>query len=96
MKYFGISLFLIAICVSNCFGEAQWPSRFGRAPLLERFSWKQLDWAYPDEISRRNAIDSGDYQPQNALPVGIQKWRNKLFVTVPRWKDGEFFFFIFI
>ncbi|KAJ8725133.1 hypothetical protein PYW07_016091 [Mythimna separata] len=25
---------------------------------------------------------------ENALPVGIERWRNKLFVSVPRWKAG--------
>ena len=63
-------------------------ARFGRAPLLERFSWKILDWNYPSETSRQQALFTGDYQPKNALPVGIEIWRDKLFVTVPRWKNG--------
>ncbi|CAD6208790.1 GSCOCG00003598001-RA-CDS [Cotesia congregata] len=63
-------------------------NHFGRAPILERFSWQVLDWAYPDPITRAAAIQSGDYMPENGLPVGIEIWKNKLFVTVPRWKDG--------
>ncbi|XP_051172955.1 protein yellow-like [Leptopilina boulardi] len=65
-----------------------WGTQIGRAPLLERYAWNVLDFAYPDEGSRQAAIDKGDYIPENALPVGIEIWRNKLFVTVPRWRDG--------
>ncbi|XP_063989276.1 protein yellow-like [Diachasmimorpha longicaudata] len=65
-----------------------WGANFGRAPILERYSWNMLDWAYPDQLSRDAALASGDYIPQNGLPVGIEIWRNKLFVTVPRWKNG--------
>lgn len=35
------------------------------------------------------ALASGTYIPQNALPVGVEHWGNKLFVTVPRWRDGK-------
>lgn len=66
-----------------------WGANFGRAPILERFSWNILDWAYPDQFSRDAAMASGDYVPQNGLPVGIEIWQNKLFVTVPRWKNGQ-------
>ncbi|EAT41324.1 AAEL006985-PA, partial [Aedes aegypti] len=34
------------------------------------------------------ALASGDYVPTNGLPVGIESWENKLFVSIPRWKDG--------
>ncbi|XP_066583841.1 protein yellow-like [Prorops nasuta] len=69
-------------------GESWPPSHFGRAPLLERFAWNILDFAYPDEYSRQDAITKGEYVPENALPVGIEIWQNKLFVTVPRWRNG--------
>lgn len=29
-----------------------------------------------------------DFIPQNNLPLGIAIWRDRLFVTMPRWKDG--------
>lgn len=34
------------------------------------------------------AIASGEYVQANNLPVGLEIWRNKLFITVPRWKAG--------
>lgn len=58
--------------------------------LQEMFSWNVMDWNYPDPYSRQQAIQSGALVQENALPVGIERWRNKLFVSVPRWKAGKF------
>lgn len=81
---------LLSFRVGNVNGIRQWSMQHGRAPLLERFAWKKMDFAYPDERSRQLAIETGEYVPENSLPVGIEVWRNKLFVTVPRWRDGEY------
>ncbi|XP_060663909.1 protein yellow [Drosophila nasuta] len=56
--------------------------------LQERYSWNQLDFAFPSERLKEQAIATGDYIPQNALPVGVEHFGNRLFVTVPRWRDG--------
>ncbi|XP_011214781.3 protein yellow [Bactrocera dorsalis] len=56
--------------------------------LQERYSWTELDFAFPNPGLKRQALASGDYIPQNALPVGMEHWGNRLFVTVPRWRDG--------
>nr|CAD7457428.1 unnamed protein product [Timema tahoe] len=56
--------------------------------LVERFSWRYMDYAYPDDISRQESFRLGDYRPENNIPVGIEVWRDKLFVTVPRWREG--------
>lgn len=57
--------------------------------LQERYNWRQLDWVFPNQQTRDRAIASGDYIPTNGLPVGIERWQNKLFVTVPRWRNGQ-------
>jgi hypothetical protein len=56
--------------------------------LQERYNWRQLDWVFPSLAVRDRLIASGDYVPTNGLPVGIERWQNKLFVTVPRWRNG--------
>lgn len=56
--------------------------------LKERFSWKAVDYEYPDEFTKQNDILTGAYIPENNLPVGIEVWKNKLFVSVPRWREG--------
>jgi len=57
--------------------------------LQERYSWSQLDFAFPNTRLKDQALASGDYIPQNALPVGVEHFGNRLFVTVPRWRDGK-------
>lgn len=53
-----------------------------------RFEWKQIDFDFPNDNARAEALKSGEFIPQNNLPLGLERWRNKLFVTLPRWKDG--------
>lgn len=60
--------------------------------LQERYNWNQLDFAFPSQTIKDQAIASGDYIPTNGLPVGVEHWGNKLFVSVPRWRDGECLF----
>lgn len=61
----------------------------GAFKLQERYSWNQLDFVFPTQTMKDIALASGTYIPQNGLPVGIEHWGNKLFVTIPRWRDGK-------
>lgn len=63
-------------------------SGYGAYKLQERYSWNQVDFAFPNQRLKEEALAVGDYIPQNALPVGVEHWGNKLFVTIPRWRDG--------
>lgn len=56
--------------------------------LKEVFSWKIVDFEYPTEGDRQSAINNKEFIPENNLPLGVERWHNKLFVTLPRWKDG--------
>lgn len=60
----------------------------GVTKLQEVFNWRQLDFQFPSIQMKQRALADGTYVPTNALPVGIEHWGNKLFVSVPRWKDG--------
>ncbi|XP_011290952.2 LOW QUALITY PROTEIN: protein yellow [Musca domestica] len=80
MKCLLVGLLTFVLCIQ--FGNAAYK-------LQERFNWKQLDFAFPNENLKQQALASGDYIPQNALPVGVEHWQNHpLFVTIPRWRDG--------
>lgn len=57
--------------------------------LEERYSWREMDWVFPSPAVRNRAIAAGEYIPRNGLPVGIERWGNRLFVSVPRWRDGK-------
>ncbi|GAB0089073.1 protein yellow [Sergentomyia squamirostris] len=52
------------------------------ARLEEVFRWKEVEYEWPDGVIPK------DYKAANNLPLGLDVWRNKLFITVPRWKDG--------
>lgn len=52
--------------------------------LQERFAWQELEYAWPSPEAKQKAIDSGVYTPANNLPLGMDVWRDKLFITVPR------------
>lgn len=52
--------------------------------LEEKFSWKELEFNWPSEEVKQEAIRSGKYVESNNLPLGLDVWKNKLFITVPR------------
>ncbi|XP_028171087.1 protein yellow-like [Ostrinia furnacalis] len=53
-----------------------------------RFAWKQIDYTWNSTVDRENALKDGSFVPDNNLPLGLARWKNKLFITVPRWKNG--------
>lgn len=56
--------------------------------LQEFFEWNIIDFEYPTDSHRTNAILTGKFKPENALPVGIEIWHDKMFISVPRWREG--------
>lgn len=61
--------------------------QFVGGSLQELYNWKVLDYSYPSG-QKLEAIRKQDFIPENNLPVGIEVWMDKIFVTVPRWKTG--------
>ncbi|XP_044731122.1 protein yellow-like [Chrysoperla carnea] len=56
--------------------------------LREKFLWNAVNFEYPDRQTWLHALSVGDFIPENNLPVGIEVYNEKLFVTVPRWRAG--------
>lgn len=52
--------------------------------LEEKFAWKELAFAWPSEEAKQEAIKSGKYIESHNLPLGLDVWKDKLFITVPR------------
>lgn len=63
------------------------PRQF-RNPFDIVYEWRQLDFEYPTFLDRQRAILNGDFIPINVVPLGVDRYRNRLFVTMPRWKNG--------
>ncbi|XP_037294991.1 protein yellow isoform X2 [Manduca sexta] len=55
--------------------------------LPPKFQWKTIDYAWKNR-DRETALTSGLYIPQNNMPTGLARWKDKLFITIPRWKKG--------
>lgn len=58
--------------------------------LHERFKWSVIEYAFVSEVEKNEALATGRYIPTNNLPLGIEVWKDKLFVTVPRWRSGRY------
>lgn len=52
------------------------------------FQWRQVDYDFPSEAERREAVSSREFIPENNLPLGLEVYGERVFVTVPRWKSG--------
>ncbi|KAL5284329.1 Y-f.2 family protein [Megaselia abdita] len=56
--------------------------------LQEQFSWSKVEFNWPSLTDKKNSLQSGHYIPKNNVILGIERWKDVLFVTVPRWKFG--------
>lgn len=56
--------------------------------LRVAFQWRILDFDYPSEEIRSQAIQRKEFIPENNLPLGLEVYKDRVFVTVPRWKAG--------
>ena len=52
--------------------------------LEEKFKWKELKYDWPSKEVQEEAIKNGNYIEGHNLPLGLEVWKNKLFITVPR------------
>ncbi|CAH0719376.1 unnamed protein product, partial [Brenthis ino] len=63
-------------------------SYFQRKAIGTLYRWKQIDFAFPTPQHRQRAIQTGQFNQINVIPLGIERWRNRVFVSTPRWKKG--------
>ncbi|PSN56703.1 Protein yellow [Blattella germanica] len=73
----------LVLCVASCLTD-----KTPNANIEDVFHWKFVDFHFPDEDSRNKSIESKAFIQANNLPLGVERWHDKLFVTVPRWKAG--------
>lgn len=64
-----------------------WQCQAANTRLTEVFNWKVIKYQM-SASDEKSAIESGRYIPANNFPVGIERWNDKLFITVPRFKPG--------
>lgn len=76
-----VSFTLLAVVLDLPFNSGP---KIVSAKLVEKYSWKQLVFDWPSNEAEQQAKTSGHYIPENNLPLGIERWGDKFFVTVPR------------
>ncbi|KAK3588032.1 hypothetical protein CHS0354_012078 [Potamilus streckersoni] len=52
------------------------------------YEWLEVDYTWPNEMTRHKAIDERTFIPANNAIYGIRLFKNKSFVTTPRLKEG--------
>ncbi|KAL6254948.1 hypothetical protein P5V15_014290 [Pogonomyrmex californicus] len=57
-------------------------------PFQVIFEWKSIDFQWPSNKERQNALTNGDYIQANNFIVTVKFWKEKMYLTIPRWKDG--------
>ncbi|XP_015429902.1 PREDICTED: protein yellow-like [Dufourea novaeangliae] len=58
-------------------------------PAMELvYAWSTVDFTYDSVVARDSAIYDGEFVAENNLPLGLEIWRDKVFITLPKWKDG--------
>ncbi|KDR24297.1 Protein yellow, partial [Zootermopsis nevadensis] len=52
------------------------------------YEWNKLDFTWPDDSFKARFLDSSQFIPENTTISGVKVWRDRLFVTLPRWRRG--------
>ncbi|KAJ2946018.1 hypothetical protein O0L34_g4938 [Tuta absoluta] len=52
------------------------------------FRWKQIDFEYPTPQRRQLDIANGQFIQPNVIPLGVERWKDRVFVSTPAWKKG--------
>lgn len=56
--------------------------------LRVAYDWKEIDFKYANAEERWMAIERFEFKPENVIPFGIEIYKQRLFVTLPRWREG--------
>lgn len=49
------------------------------------YQWKQIDYEWPSNDTKRLFPD---YKQEDNLPLGLEVTNDRIFITVPRWRQG--------
>jgi hypothetical protein len=60
----------------------------GNDNLRVAYQWKKIDFEYRNAGERQEAIDKQVFIPEHVIPVGLEVYKQRLFVTLPKWKTG--------
>ncbi|XP_049869282.1 protein yellow-like [Pectinophora gossypiella] len=64
------------------------PADIDTPPFSTLYKWKQIDFEFPTLRHRKHAVATGKYVAANVLPLGLEVWGSRVFVTLPSWRRG--------
>lgn len=70
-----------------CFGAISLENTlaFSKKDAMEVvYEWNYLDFAFPTHELKQSAVKSGEYNHSNCIPIDVDRWHDKTFVTVIR------------
>uniref|UniRef100_A0A146LL41 Protein yellow n=1 Tax=Lygus hesperus TaxID=30085 RepID=A0A146LL41_LYGHE len=88
MIFIQIGYYLPWLVSMTWLAGGQQPAKAQKSGLQEVFAWSNIDFEYPTRAAREAAIMSGAFVPESNLPLGLEIYENRLFVTLPRWRKG--------
>ncbi|XP_017461593.1 PREDICTED: protein yellow [Rhagoletis zephyria] len=56
--------------------------------LRVAYEWKEMDYKYENAEARWTAIENHEFRPDNVIPFGLEVYRSRMYVALPRWRDG--------
>ncbi|XP_058061031.1 protein yellow [Anopheles bellator] len=56
--------------------------------LRVAYQWSEIDFEFSNDAERQEALATRRYIPEHVIPVGLEVYKKRLFLTLPRWKDG--------
>ncbi|XP_076160610.1 dopaminechrome tautomerase [Ptiloglossa arizonensis] len=72
-----LTVLLLLVTVTTC-----------HPPFKVIFRWYSVDVMWPSDEVRQYAINHGDYIPANNYLACVKFWKTRMYLTVPRWKEG--------
>ncbi|XP_028043785.1 protein yellow-like [Bombyx mandarina] len=57
-------------------------------PFSTLYKWKNVDFEFPSIGHRREALATGKFVPESVLPLGLEVWGSRIWVTLPNWRSG--------
>ncbi|KAG7208906.1 hypothetical protein KM043_015087 [Ampulex compressa] len=76
------SIVVLLLVLLDC---SLWQAATAMGSLKVAFQWKQLEYQWPSNDTKRLFPD---YKEEDNLPLGLEVTNDRIFVTVPRWRQG--------
>lgn len=80
-----------AVDLGSSSNETSSPPRYlsrKRQQFRVVYEWNSLNFTWPSDEAYQKAVNSSQYIPKNVLISGIKIFNDKIYLTVPRIKDG--------